>query len=294
MSKLQKYNRIAFAVISVPTFITMCIIAFMMICEVLPRSYREYDQNNGVISKAEAEKNAKKKEYNQYISYNNMFMLNSENQEFVVPVIARTMEKKERYTERFRFMSEASVSEVAFDDSDVAELSTSMSVDENGVKRPRPVKKPDTTSLKVFYTEQFVNLVYENGASKVHKSLINERFTGWELNYIRIGKKRYLAYIGTTKDSNEDGYLNREDYGDFYLYDIDTQETKVISIPNMEISTYFLMKNNPILILAVRDIKRPESHRNEQFIYRYNINTGKLEDIIPEDEKKLHLKLIMQ
>ena len=32
MSKLQKYNRIAFAVISVPTFITMCIVAFMMIC----------------------------------------------------------------------------------------------------------------------------------------------------------------------------------------------------------------------------------------------------------------------
>ena len=294
MSKLQKYNRIAFAVISVPTFITMCIVAFMMICEALPRSYREYDENKGVISKAEAEKNAEKQEYNQYISYNNMYMINSENQEFVVPVIARTMEKKERYTERFRFMNEAVVDEVAFDDSGVAELSTSMSVDENGEKRPHPVKKPDTTSLKVFYTEQFVNLVYENGTSKIHKSLINERFTGWELNYIRIGKKRFLAFIGTTKDSNGDGYLNREDHGDLYLYDIDKQETKVINIPNMEISTYFLMKNNPIMILAVRDTKRPESHRNEQFIYRYNINTGKLEDIIPEDEKKLHLKLIMQ
>ena len=88
--------------------------------------------------------------------------------------------------------------------------------------------------------------------------------------------------------------MNREDYGDLYLYDVDTQETKVINIPNMEISSYFLMKNNPILILAVRDIKRPESHRNEQFIYRYNINTGKLDDIIPDEEKQQHLKLIMQ
>ena len=294
MSKLQKYNRVIFAIISIPTLIAMLGLTFLIICEVLPRSYREYDQNNGVISKAEAEKNAKKKEYNQYISYNNMFMLNSENQEFVVPVIARTMEKKERYTERFRFMNEAVVDEVAFDDSGVAELSTSMSVDENGEKRPHPIKKPDTTSLKVFYTEQFVNLVYENGTSKIHKSLINERFTGWELNYIRIGKKRFLAFIGTTKDSNGDGYLNREDHGDLYLYDIDKQETKVINIPNMEISTYFLMKNNPIMILAVRDSKRPESHRNEQFIYRYNINTGKLEDIIPDEEKQQHLKLIMQ
>ena len=126
MSKLQKYNRVIFAIISIPTLIAMLGLTFLIICELLPRSYREYDQNNGVISKAEAEKNAKKKEYNQYISYNNMFMLNSENQEFVVPVIARTMEKKERYTERFRFMNEAVVDEVAFDDSGVAELSTSI------------------------------------------------------------------------------------------------------------------------------------------------------------------------
>jgi hypothetical protein len=69
---------------------------------------------------------------------------------------------------------------------------------------------------------------------------------------------------------------------------------KVINIPNMEISTYFLMKNNPILILAVKDINRPESHKNETFIYRYNINTGKLDDIIPDEEKKQHLKLIIQ
>lgn len=294
MSKLQKYNRIAFAVISVPTFITMCIVAFMMICEVLPKSYPEYDENKGVISKAEAEKNAEKQEYNQYISYNNMYMINSENQEFVVPVIARTMEKKERYTERFRFMSEQSVNEVVFEDSEPAVLATTTSDGGNGTARPRPIKKPDTTSLEVFYTQQFVNLVYENGANGIHKSLINERFTGWELNYIRIGKKRYLAYIGTTKDSNEDGYLNTEDHGDLYIYDLDLQEMKLINIPNMEITDYFLMKNNPILILAVRDINRPESHRNEQFIYRYNINTGKLEDIIPDEEKQQHLKLIMQ
>lgn len=293
MTKLQKYNRVIFAIISIPTLIAMLGLTFLIIREVFPKKYRDYDENKGVISKVEAAKNIEKQEYNQYISYNNMFMLNSENQEFVVPVIARTMKKKEQYTESFRFMNEASVGEVVFEEPGVSYLSTTMSVNENGAKRPTPIKKPDTTSFKGFYTEQFVNLVYENGASKIHKSLITERFTGWELSYIRIGKKRYLAYIGTTKDSNEDGYLNKEDHGDLYLYDIDSQETKVINIPDKEISDYFLMKNNPILIFAVRDTKCPESHRNEQFIYRYNINTGKLDDIIPDEEKKLHLKLIM-
>ena len=293
MSKLQKYNRIAFAVISVPVFLLACLALIAMIGELIPKSYPEYDENKGVISKDEAAKNASKEEYNQYISYNNMFMLNSEDQEFVVPVVARTMEKPEHWTEKFKF-SEATVNEVVFDESRSMTLATTMGTDENGEKFPCPVKKPDTTSLDVFYTEKFVNLVYENGTKKIHKSLINERFTGWELNYIRIGKKRYLAFIGTTKDSNGDGYLNWEDHGNFYLYDIDAQEMKVINIPDMEISTYFLMKNNPILILAVKDINRPESHRNESFIYRYNINTGKLDDVIPEEEKKLHLKLIMK
>ena len=106
--------------------------------------------------------------------------------------------------------------------------------------------------------------------------------------------KRYLAYIGTKVDSNEDGFLNYDDNSDFYLYDIDSQETKVVKIPDMKIKHYYLIRNNPILIFEVMNLKSPKSHKYEKFFYRYNINTGKLEDIIPEEEKKLHLKLIMQ
>ena len=108
MTKLQKYNRVIFAIISIPVFLLASLALILMIKELIPKSYPEYDQNKGVISKTEAEKNATKEEYTQYISYNNMFILNSENQEFVVPVVARTMEKPERWTERFRF-SEATV-----------------------------------------------------------------------------------------------------------------------------------------------------------------------------------------
>ncbi len=292
MTKLQKYNRVIFAIISIPTLIAMLGLTFLIIREVFPKKYRDYDENKGVISKVEAAKNIEKQEYNQYISYNSMFVLNPEQQEFVVPVVARTMEKKERYTESFRFMNEAVVDEIVFDEAEPATLSTTIA-DEKGTKHPRPIKKPDTTSLKRLYTEQFVNLVYENGVNKIHRSIIDERFTGWNLNYIRNGKKRYLAFFGTKVDSNNDGYLNIDDHGDFYLYDIDSNTTQIIKIPDMEIENYFLMKNNPILIFEVKDKNRPESHKNEQFIYRYNINTGKLEDIIPDEEKKLHLKLIM-
>ena len=297
MTKLQKYNRIAFAVISVPVFLLACLAVFFMICELFPRSYPEYDQNKGVISKAEASKNAEKQEYSQYISYNSMFVLNPEQQEFVVPVVARTMEKPERWTERFRF-SEQTVNEVVFDEAESATLSTSISSDGSSQNKPvkpiRPKKMPDTTTLKRLFTEQFVNLVYENGANKIHRSVINERFTGWNLNYIRNGKKRYLAFLGTKVDSNNDGYLNNDDQGDFYLYDIDSKTTQIVKLPDMEIEDYFLMKNNPILIFEVKNKNRPKSHRNESFIYRYNINTGKLEDIIPEEEKQQHLKLIIQ
>ena len=285
MSKLQKYNRIIFAVISIPTLIAMAGIAFLIICEVLPKSHPEFDQNKGVISKTEAEKNASKEEYNQYISYDHMFVLNSEQQEFVIPGTARTMEKKERWTERYR-MKEGSVAEVVFDNSDNNSFSTS------GEKQPE--KKPDTTYLAAFYNNYFVNLVYENAARKIHRTLIKERFTGWELNYIRIGSKRYLAFIGTSTDSNDDGYLNDLDNGRFYLYDIDADDMKEVIIPNMEILHYHLMKNTSYLIFDVKGTKRPESHKNEQFMYRYDINTGKYEDVIPEEEKKLHLKLIMQ
>ena len=297
MTKLQKYNRIAFAIISVPVFLLACLAVFFMICELLPKSYPEYDENKGVISKAEAEKSAHKNEYSQYISYNSMFVLNPEQQEFVVPVVARTMEKPERWTERFRF-SEEVVQEVVFDEAEPATLTTTMSDDGSSKRKPvkpiRPKRTIDTTTLKRFYTEQFVNLVYENGVNKIHRSVIKERFTGWNLNYIRNGKKRYLAFFGTKVDSNGDGYLNSDDQGNFYLYDIDLDTAKIVNIPDMEIENYFLMKNNPILIFEVKDKNRPKSHKNEVFIYRYNLNTGVFEDIIPDEEKKLHLKLIMK
>ena len=139
MNILQKYNRIIFAVISIPTLIAMAGIAFLIICEVLPKSYREYDENKGVISKVEAAKNAKMKQYNQYISYDHMFVLNSEQQEFVIPVTARTMEKKERWTERYR-MSESSVDEVVFENS-----ANNDNFSASGEQQPE--KKPDTTLM---------------------------------------------------------------------------------------------------------------------------------------------------
>ena len=77
MNILQKYNRIIFAIISIPTLIAMAGIAFLIICEVLPKSYPEYDENKGVISEDEAAKNAKKELYNQYISYDHMFVQDS-------------------------------------------------------------------------------------------------------------------------------------------------------------------------------------------------------------------------
>lgn len=286
MNILQKYNRIIFAIISIPTLIAMAGIAFLIICEVLPKSYPEYDENKGVISEDEAAKNAKKELYNQYISYDHMFVLNSEQQEFVIPVTARTMEKKERWTERYR-MKESSVNEVVFENS-----ANNDRFSANG--EPQPEKKPDTTYLAAFYNSYFVNLVYENAVKNIHRTLIKERFTGWELNYIRIGSKRYLAFIGTSTDSNDDGYLNDLDNGCFYLYDIDADAMKEVTIPKMEILHYHLMKNTSYLIFDVKDTKRPESHKNERFMYRYDINTGKYEDIIPQEEKKLHLKLIMK
>ena len=215
-----------------------------------------------------------------------MFVLNSEQQEFVIPVTARTMEKKERWTERYR-MKESSVDEVVFENS-----ANNDRFSANG--EPQPEKKPDTTYLAAFYNSYFVNLVYENAVKNIHRTLIKKRFTGWELNYIRIGSKRYLAFIGTSIDSNDDGYLNDLDNGCFYLYDIDANALKEVTIPNMEILHYYLMKNTSYLIFDVKDTKRPESHKNERFMYRYDTNTGKYEDIIPQEEKKLHLKLIMK
>lgn len=294
MTKLQKYNQIILAIISIPALFLITMGTITLLSEYFRINDSDFDINNGVVSQDEAQKNIEKKEYTQYISYNSMFMLNPEKEEYVVPVIAKTMDKPLR-RRKFNF-NETTVDEVVFEESAVEDLSATMTLttthNNESANSKKIAPKPDTTSLKVFYTEQFVNLVYENGSANIHKTLINERFTGWDLNYIRIGKKRFLAYLGATEDTNNDGYLNNMDRPNFYLHNLDAGTTTIVQIPNMEIEDYHLMKNTAILFFDVKDIRSPKSHKNEKFIYRYDINTGDLKDIIPDEEKALHLKLI--
>lgn len=291
MSKLQKYNRIVFAIISIPTLLVMSFLTISMFREIFPKSDPEYDRNNGSLSMEEAAKDAKKEELRQYISYNDMFVLDNNKKEFVVPVIARTMEKPEHFTERFHFMDGGTVNEVVFEDSDVATLTATMTPTTSITTDKKKI--PDTTSLKIYYSTNFVNLVYENGATGVHKTLIEKRFSGWELNYFCLGKKRFLTFLGTENDNNNDGFLNKEDEGDFYIYDLDLDTLKIVSIPDKKILTYNFLKNTSIVFFDVVDKNRPQTRKNEQFIYRYDLNTGDLKDIIPDEEKKKHLKFIL-
>lgn len=295
MTKLQKYNQIILAIISIPALFLITMGTITLLGDFFHSYDSDYDENKGVVSQDKAQKNIEKKEYTQYISYNSMFMLNPEKEEYVVPVIAKTMDKPLR-RHKFNF-NESTVDEVVFEESDSEDLTATMTLasttlNNESANSKKIAPKPDTTSLKIFYTEQFVNLVYENGAAKIHKTLINERFTGWDLNYIRIGKKRFLAYLGATEDTNNDGYLNNMDRPNFYLHNLDAGTTTIVQIPNMEIEDYHLMKNTAILFFDVKDIRSPKSHKNEKFIYRYDINTGDLKDIIPNEEKALHLRLI--
>ncbi|MCF0225028.1 MAG: hypothetical protein HUK20_12230 [Fibrobacter sp.] len=290
MSKLQKYNRIVFAIISIPTLIVICLLAYILACETIFRSEPEYDMNNGSISQTEAEKNSKKKEDTQYISYNSVIVLNPEKQEFVIPVIARTMEKPARRFSQFGFY-ESSVSEVVFEEASTTELST-VSTEETNEASTKRIHKPDTAFLKKHYTEQFINLVYESDAGKIHRTIMEKRFTGWNLGYICNGKKRYLAFTGTETDSNKDGFINQEDNSDFYLYDIDLNSMKVVPLPNKTVDYFYLIKNTATLILAVRDQSHSETRKNETMVYRYDLNTGILADIIPDEEKARHLQLI--
>lgn len=120
-----------------------------------------------------------------------------------------------------------------------------------------------------------------------------KRFSGWELNYFCLGKKRFLTFLGTENDNNNDGFLNKEDEGDFYIYDLDLDTLKIVSIPDKKILTYNFLKNTSIVFFDVVDKNRPQTRKNEQFIYRYDLNTGNLKDIIPDEEKKKHLKFIL-
>lgn len=287
MSKLQKFNNVLFALISIPLLILAVGLCIIFLNDTVFNSHdNTYIQEyQGSVSQDVAQKNADKGLQTQYISYADPFILSATNGEYVIPVEAINFEKPIKHHDRFGFF-EQSVEEVVFKESSSGPMDFS--------EEKKEKKSPRTNYSESIrkYTNYFSNLLYNNDENKVTKTLFDTRFTGWNLTFIRVKNERYLAFQGAESDTDKDGFINDNDIGSLYIYDLQKGSLKVITLPNLNIGNFYLAKNTSFLFLKVIDPNRPKERKNEVFIYRYDMLTGKLEDAVPAKEKALHEQLI--
>lgn len=287
MSKLQKFNNVLFTLIGIPALILLVLAAIDILSDTFGSKNYGYDVVNGSISAETAKKNADKGFQSQYISYEPPFILSATNGEYVIPAVARNIEKPEKRVNRYGFF-ESSVNEVVFD-SDEAAVATAVEETNENAKKPR-VKYSESSIYNSGY--YFFNLLYNNDEKKIEKSLFDTRFSGWHLTYIRVKNRHFLTFLGTEKDSNNDGLLNDEDICSLYIYDLDQNTMKTVDIPDLKIEGFFLPDNSSYIFLQVKDPNRPKAYKQEVFFYRYDMLTGELRDAVPAKEKAIHEKLI--
>lgn len=292
MSKLQKFNHVLFALISIPLLILAVGLCIMFLSETVfnSRDNTYIQEYQGSVSQDIAKKNADKGMQTQYISYADPFILSATNGEYVIPVEAINFDKPVKHHDRFGFY-ELSVDEIVFEESSSEPVAVSEEKRPEGKKEKKSPRTNYSESLRK-YTNYFSNLLYNNDENKVTKTLFDTRFTGWNLTFIRVENKRYLAFQGAESDTDKDGFINDNDIGSLYIYDLQKDSLKVISLPDLNIGNFYLAKNTSFLFLKVIDPNRPKERKNEVFIYRYDMLTGKLEDAVPDREKAKHEKLV--
>ncbi|MBT1700162.1 hypothetical protein KK083_24955 [Fulvivirgaceae bacterium PWU4] len=89
--------------------------------------------------------------------------------------------------------------------------------------------------------------------------------------------QRHITYLIAFEDSNKDGAIDGADNRDLYLSDLNGANLKKITT-NVDVTHYYFLDKNRILIKFQRREKEPEEHRKE-FLALYAIKESKLTEL---------------
>jgi hypothetical protein len=265
MEKIKKYNQIILAIIGTIALLLL-IIGGGMTLKVI---YEELTWNNNyeevsIISNEKVEELAGDSLRKQLITFKNIILIDTLNEKFLIPVQQSNL-----------------VNEEYIDDSNLFGMINSYS----GGKGT------------YYYGGNYYNnlLVFDNKTNKI-RELFENRISIDEFDKIEIENNVIVTIRVTTEDSNGDGFLNSKDLQQLFIYNV--SEDKLVEIP-AEGKDYIRLKilfpNEDFVVLyGIDKNKDGEFHSRQEpmFFYNLDINTGKTELLIKEEQlKSLQRKL---
>lgn len=267
IDKIKNYNQKMLALICSLGVIVLSFIVIFLVGELWPNSdYPEEPQE--VIANEKTEESNEVNLRTQIISYETPWLIDSLKLVYVVPVTIQTLNKPE-------------------DALGVLELLDAG----NSLK----FSKGGYYSSKTF-RGKYANLILYDAKESKTVSLFKERIIIGNIETLYFEDDILLVFFGATKDTNKNGIIDLDDLRALYVYSLNTGVMRRISDgENFPLRYQFMENSKNVFVdfeLGNYKVNQFKSANLPQKVMRYDFDSQKLSNVIPESINKEMQKLV--
>jgi len=260
IDKIKNYNQKLLAVLGT-VVVLMAIVGLISISvfaiDEIMRSFRNNNQDDGILSDEKIEELQKENKRQQLISYETPRLVDTLNLVYIIPVSHKTLNSAE------------------FIDEEVLGL-----LDMHGSY------KSDKRYSRQYYGDFNNLLVYDYKKHSINK-LFNDRINFGNIQTEYFKDDILVLFSASTKDTYKDGVINQEDYKTLYIYSLNDKRLREIQLDSADVSQINFVENSKDLIIQF-GIDHNKDGKFDQYsepslIKKYDYKSEKLVDIVSQE-----------
>jgi hypothetical protein len=260
IDKIKNYNQKLLAVLGT-VVVLMAIVGLISISvfaiDEIMRSFRNNNQDDGILSDEMIEELQKENKRQQLISYETPRLVDTLNLVYIIPVSHKTLNSAE------------------FIDEEVLGL-----LDMHGSY------KSDKRYSRQYYGDFNNLLVYDYKKHSINK-LFNERINFGNIQTEYFKDDILVLFSASTKDTYKDGVINQEDYKTLYIYSLNDKRLREIQLDSADVSQINFVENSKDLIIQF-GIDHNKDGKFDQYsepslLKKYDYKSEKLVDIVSQE-----------
>lgn len=267
IDKIKNYNQKMLAVICTLGVLILFFFLALLVKDFWP-SRDSYNAPEGLISDEKTEVLNQENLRKQVISYDSPWLIDTLKSIYIVPVAIQTLNKPE----------------------DVSGLLGLMDVSSSA-----RFSKGGYYSSKTF-RGKYANLILYDAEKTKATSLFQERIIIGNIETLYFEDDILLVFFGASKDTDKSGLIDLDDLRTLYVYSLHTGVTRKIADGDNSPVRYKFMENskNMLVDFELGNYKANQfrSENLPQKVMRYDFDTQKLSNIIPEGIDKEMQKLV--
>lgn len=271
IEKIKNYNQHLLAILGTLGCLFLLLWIVWVIIELYPsRSYT--NQPQGLIAEKTAETLNQENLRKQLISYESPWLIDTLNVVYVVPVSIKTLKKPEEVTNKA--------------EQEVYDMSNPRS----------SFSKSKGYYSKRYFDGKYANLIIYDPKEEKTTSLFNERLIIGNVTTYYFEDDILLVCYTATKDTNQNGIIDLEDHRSLCVYSLKNGTMRKISDGDNQLEGFeFIEDSKNMLItftLSQYEHRQFDNHQIPSKIMKYDYQSQKLEDTIPQDIREEMQKIV--